>query len=152
MGEGFLVMSAEDLMARADAAQGKGDKEFAAAVCDALGRHGIHGPQFNLVAGTHVAPSREIAWKMLFFPEAAQNLIFASIRALHEYGRDGKISLTAREDFILADMQDRLRGMEPDYTAEEHQKIHDRVMDHVTSKMTAIATLATAPPPRGRKP
>ena len=126
---------------------------FLGVVCDALGRHGIRAPRFNLAAGVPaVAPSPDFAWKMLFFPAEAQHLIFSCIRAMHEYDRDGKVCPTTREEFIVADVQDRLRDREPYYTADEHKALCEKVLDHVSSQLTAIGSLAFAPAVSGKAP
>jgi hypothetical protein len=110
------------------------DRGFARVVCDALARHGLNTPGFNLAADAAiVAPSPA---RMIFYPGEARGLVFSAVKALREFDRTGQISLSTREEFILADVEDRLRLSDAGHEAS------GQAMEQVASRMTGISSLA----------
>jgi hypothetical protein len=125
-----------------------GEEGFANAVCAALRRCDMQAPGFNLAAKAKSVVPEEGGRALLLYPAEAQSLILSGVKALHEYGRTGKISAGTREEFILADTRDILRGEDAD--------LRDKVMNYISSRLTAIGSLVLAPPaeplPRRMRP
>ena len=115
-----------------------GDEGFANAVCAALRRCDMQAPAFNLAAKAKSVVPEEGGRTLRLYPAEAQGLILSGVKALREYGTSGRISNATREEFILADTRDILRGEDAD--------LRDKVMNYISSRLTAISTLALAPP------
>ncbi len=114
-----------------------GEEDFANAVCTSLRRCDMQAPAFNLAAqAKSIMP--EGGRTMLLYPAEGQGLIMAGVKALREYAKTGKISNATREEFILADTRDILRNEDAD--------LRDKIMNYISSRLTAIGTLALAPP------
>lgn len=128
-----------------DALKALDDAGFATIVCASLSRYNMQAPCFNLAAKAQLTTLGAMNRAMTIYPGEAQSLVFACIKALHEYDRTGKISNHAREEFIVTEVKDLLRTADTDQTTLAYKVACDDVMNYVSSRMTGIGSLALAP-------
>lgn len=121
-----------------------GGLDFIGAVSNTLSRYDMRSPAFNFAAKAKIiTPLDKKA--MFMYPEEAQGVIFAGIKAIREYEATHQVSQSTREKFILEETKDLLRNMNTDHQAPEYKSYYDSVMAQVGAKMTGIGSLAFTP-------
>jgi hypothetical protein len=130
-----------------DTLVGVDDFEFVRVVCSAMGRYDMRAPGFNLAANAKMITPIDSTNRAIFlYPEESQELIAAGFKALREFDSTGKVSLGTREEFLLAETRDLLRGVDGDKTSDEYKQLYERVMGYVSGRLTSISSLALATP------
>lgn len=82
--------------------------------------------------------------KILLYTEDEQSLIAGALRVKSEFEKTNKVSPAHREKFLLELAKDALRSFKGlPHDSEDYKLLSKQVLDHVTSQMPSMASLAT---------
>ncbi len=118
--------------------------DFIRTVSAALRRYDLQTPSFNFAANAKLLTTFEKR-AMFFYPEEAQGLIGAGMKACREYDATMEISQETREKFIIEDTKDHLRNLDMDQSTLAYKSLCETVMATVTGRMTGIGSFALSP-------